>query len=108
MFLRLIYSRWPSELDVGRVIRYVCQVAGRINARIDAELSAKLAELSRITGQSTTSIIKAALSAYFERVESSTANPKRALEGFIGCAEGDPELATRYKATLRESWGRKT
>lgn len=76
----------------------------RINARIDEEMAA---EIRRITGQSTTAIIKSALSAYIERLQATQVSPAIALEGFIGCAEGDPDQSTRYKATLGESWSNK-
>ena len=56
-------------------------MGGRIDARIDDELGAKLAEINSITGQSTTAIIRAAL-----------AVPKP-----------DPDLSTNYKKVLGES-----
>jgi predicted transcriptional regulator len=79
----------------------------RINARIDDELARKLAEIQKITGQGTSTIIKLALDAYIERLRSTTASPKHGLAEFIGCAEGDAELSTRYKDTLTGSWSAK-
>lgn len=79
----------------------------RINARIDDELARKLAEIEKITGQGTSTIIKLALDAYIERLRSTTAAPKHGLAEYIGCAEGDPELSTRYKDALTASWSAK-
>jgi hypothetical protein len=84
-------------------------VAHRINARIDDELATKLQALSRRTGKSTSAIIKAALDAYYERLQASGTSPKRVLEasGFLGCAEGDRDLSADYKNELTRSWGKK-
>jgi len=79
----------------------------RINARIDDELAAKLAEIERMTGQGTSTIIKLALDAYIEQLRATTAHPAQALADFIGCADGKPDLSARYKEELRESWGKK-
>lgn len=81
-------------------------MARRINARLDDELAEKLAEIERITGQGTSTIIKLALDAYMERLRTTTAN--HALSEFIGCAEGDADLATDYKELLHKSWSAKT
>ena len=81
----------------------------RINARIDDGLAHEIERLGRLTGKSTSAIIKAALQGYGERVRSAAADPKRALQaaGFIGCAEGDPRLSIRYKDDLTRSWSKK-
>jgi predicted transcriptional regulator len=80
----------------------------RINARIDDELAKKLAALERVTGQETSTIIKLALDAYIEHWLATTAAPEQGLADFIGCADGDRELSSRYKHQLRDSWGSKT
>lgn len=83
-------------------------MARRINARIDEELAEKLAEIERITGQGTSTIIKLALDAYIERLRATTALPEHGLADFIGCADGDAALSTDYKESLSASWTRKT
>lgn len=77
----------------------------RINARLDAELARKVDELCELTGQSASAIIKVALEAYYERTRAAGMSPRAVLErsGFIGCAEGDPNLSTDYKGLLETS-----
>jgi predicted transcriptional regulator len=81
----------------------------RINARIDDELAARIEALSRRTGKSTSAIIKAALDAYYEQVQTSGSKPKEALRaaGFIGCVDGERDLSTRYKEELTRGWSKK-
>jgi predicted transcriptional regulator len=81
----------------------------RINARLDAAMVHKLSELRRLTGQSTSAILKGALELYYER----TAAKGSALEifkqhGFLASAEGSPHLSTRYKEQLTVSLAKKT
>ena len=83
-------------------------MARRINARIDEELAEKLAEIKRITGQGTSTIIKLALDAYIEQLRVTTAAPALALREFVGCGEGDADLSTRYKDSLPVSLRKKT
>lgn len=86
-------------------------MSSRINARIDDELARKVEELSLATGKSASSIIKAALEAYIESAHvSGEVRPKLALErsGFIGCANGEPDLSQTYKQSLTESLSSKT
>jgi hypothetical protein len=76
----------------------------RINARLDAELSRKLTLLRRRTAQSTTEVLKAALECYFERISGADVVAARAqLADFVGCADADEGLSTRYKAELQDS-----
>ena len=86
-------------------------MSSRLNARVDDELARKLEELSRATGRSASSIIKAALEAYIESArQSGEVRPKLALEraGFIGCANGAADLSQSYKQSLAESVSSKT
>lgn len=86
-------------------------MSSRLNVRVDDELARKVEELSRTTGKSASSIIKAALEAYIESARSSAeVRPKLALEraGLIGCANGDPELSQTYKQALLDSVSSKT
>jgi metal-responsive CopG/Arc/MetJ family transcriptional regulator len=86
-------------------------MSSRINARIDDELARKVEELSRATGKSASSIIKAALEAYVESAGAhGEVRPRLGLEraGFIGCASGDPGLSQTYKQSLGESLSTKT
>jgi predicted transcriptional regulator len=84
-------------------------MAQRINARIDDELAEKLEQLSKLTGKSTSAIVKLALDAYYDRIHMESAYPRQALlaSGFVGCADGDPGLSTDYKDELKRSWSRK-
>jgi len=86
-------------------------VTSRINARLDDDLARKVEELRKLTGKSASAIIKAALEAYYEAARASgDLQPKRALEqaGFIGCAEGEADLSTRYKELLTKTMSAKT
>jgi predicted transcriptional regulator len=86
-------------------------MSSRINARVDDELARKIEELSRATGKSASSIIKAALEAYIESAHvSGEVRPRLALEraGFIGCANGEPGLSQTYKQSLAKSMSSKT
>lgn len=86
-------------------------MSSRLNARVDDELARKVEALSRATGKSASSIIKAALEAYIEsaRVREEV-HPRRALEraGLIGCANGEPDLSRSYKQVLVDSVRAKT
>lgn len=77
----------------------------RINARLDDELARKVDELCKLTGQSASAIIKAALEAYYERTRAAGMSPRAVLEqsGFIGCAAGSPDLSRDYKQLLEAS-----
>ncbi len=83
-------------------------MAARLNARIDAPLAEKVATLRRVTGQTTTDVVRVAIERYFESVERE-ARPYEALTdgGFIGCAEGPADLSVTYKDDLAESIERK-
>ncbi|MEY4511725.1 MAG: hypothetical protein RLZZ450_3847 [Pseudomonadota bacterium] len=86
-------------------------MSSRLNVRVDDELARKVEALSRATGKSASSIIKAALEAYIESARvSEEVRPRLALErsGFIGCAHGDPDLSQSYKESLFDSLSSKT
>lgn len=82
----------------------------RLNARIDAELAAKLDRMQRRTNKSITEIVRESLELYYERFQrDEEGSSSRILQEseFIGCAEADPELSTTYKVHLHESLSRK-
>lgn len=76
----------------------------RLNARIAAPLARKLAALRRVTRQTTTEVVVTALERYVEAVDRER-RPYQVLAegGLIGCAEGPPDLSTRYKEELSRS-----
>ena len=81
----------------------------RLNARLEADLARKLERLRRMTGKSVTAIVKAALEAYYDRLHDGKESAREVLEscGFVGCADGGPNLSTGYKAALRDSLAKK-
>lgn len=82
-------------------------VSVRINARVDKKLADRIAAIRRRTGKSLTEVIQESLARY---CDSQTADSPAAILdgcGFIGCAEGAPELSTRYKDELRRGFGKK-
>ena len=81
----------------------------RVNARIDESLSRKLAHLRRITGHSVTEIVRQAIELYYESIHRGDGTAKDVLlrTGFVGCAEGSPDLSDRYKSAIAESLVRK-
>lgn len=85
-------------------------MANRINARLDPELAAKIEEIRRQTGMTTTEIVEAALVAWTTREQTSRSTPARAFAaaGFIGSGSGPRHLARDAKAALRESLKKKT
>lgn len=78
--------------------------AARLNARIDDTLAAKVEAIRRVTGETTTQLLKSALDRYHAAIEAET-RPYAALvdSGFIGCAEGPRDLSASYKAELTRS-----
>jgi hypothetical protein len=79
----------------------------RINARLDAELTRKIEALRKLTGRSTTDIVKASLESYYVAT-TQRASPAAALAPFVGCAEGPRDLSEEYKSELTKSWSKKT
>ena len=80
----------------------------RINARLDHKLSQKLAELRKLTGKSTSEVLKTALELYHERA-AQPRSPLQILEqhGFCASGEGEPDLSRDYKQLLTRSLERK-
>lgn len=76
----------------------------RINARLDESRSRKLEYLARATRQGTTEIVKQAIDVYYEQMTTRRGKPAEILAavGFVGCGEASPDLATDYKAELRD------
>lgn len=74
----------------------------RLNARLTAEHEQMLEAIQRATGQTTSDIVRVALSRYFKAVFPPAKSPQQALvdAGFIGCGEADPDLSANYKQAL--------
>jgi hypothetical protein len=81
----------------------------RLNARLDADLNEKLEYLKRRTKLGVTDVVKRSIECYYEEVRRGASDAREILEqsGFVGCAEGDPNLSSDYKQALIESLGRK-
>ncbi len=81
----------------------------RINARIDDELSRRVDELRRRTGQTVTEVIEAALQAWTrdQTAERPSAAEVFASTGFVGSGKGPRDLARNAKKHLSESLARK-
>jgi hypothetical protein len=77
----------------------------RVNARLTAEEASKLDYLVRIEGKSVTEVIRASIVRYYDEARATHAAASGALErtGFIGCAEGEPDLSRSYKRRLTDS-----
>ncbi len=80
---------------------YVMGAPARINARLDEELGEKVEEIRRATKQTTTEVLVTALEQYHARVmDEARAYPLFSETGFIGCADGPPDLASEYKRQI--------
>jgi hypothetical protein len=81
----------------------------RINARLDEAMSQKLEALRKLTGKSTSDILKGALELYFQRA-SEQQSPLQIMKrhGFVGSAAGEPDLSSDYKALLTKLIEQKT
>jgi hypothetical protein len=66
----------------------------RIRARLDEERERRLRYLTRVTGATVTGVVRAAIDAYYREVRNRPQGSIGILEevGFIGCAEGEPDL----------------
>ncbi len=83
--------------------------AFRLNARIDADLAARVKKVQQRTGKSMTEVIHDALNKYC--LDSSETQPLGALlheVGLTGCVEGPSDLSTTYKKRLSSSLSVKT
>jgi hypothetical protein len=67
-------------------------------------MSQKLEALRKLTGKSTSDILKGALELYYQRA-SEQHSPLRILtqHGFIGSAGGEADLSSNYKTLLTKS-----
>lgn len=86
------------------IYRDLCDVVTRmrINARLDDERSEKLKQLQAETNLSATEVLKRAIDLLYTR---HSEEPRRKLDllvnsDFVGCATGDEDLSTNYKADL--------
>jgi hypothetical protein len=78
--------------------------AGRVNARLPAEVARKAAYLARRTGMTTTEVLIESLERYYAAVISEEAAPApQLLADFVGCSEGPADLSTSYKRELSRS-----
>lgn len=77
----------------------------RVNARLDPVHEEKLETLCRRTGRSRTDVLRQAIDLLHahEMAERGHAAEIMRAQSFIGCAEGDPDLASNYKSSLGES-----
>ena len=77
---------------------------GRLNARIDEELASKLEHIRRVTGATTTQVVRESIELYYEAVRNSAAGPRKVLEqtGFLGCGSGPSNLSQSYKQLLAD------
>lgn len=76
----------------------------RVNARLDESRAGKLAALCRETGASVTEVIQEAIDVMYERHRQRATKAKEIFErvGFIGAAEGPPDLSETYRSELTE------
>lgn len=77
----------------------------RVNARLDDAHTRKLDELCQRTGRSRTDVLRAAIDHYHAQqvLEPPPTAAILAEHGFIGCGEGDPDLAQDYKRQIAVS-----
>jgi len=78
-------------------------MSAQINAVLDDEYTAKLAYIQQQTQESEIETIKQAIAFYYQYLQEQKRDPAFLLKqsGFIGCGDGDPDLSTNYKATLK-------
>jgi predicted transcriptional regulator len=81
----------------------------RINARLDDALARQLDEIRRMTGQSLTELLEAALSAYCRQMAETASTPYAAFQkaGFLGSGAGPRNLSRDYKKHLERSLSQK-
>ncbi len=84
--------------------------SARINARLPAEATRKVAYLERRTGKSTTEVVLTSIDNYYAvlTAEEGSAASVLAEAGFVGCAEGPEDLSRSYKTELAVSLGKKS
>jgi len=84
-------------------------MASQINAVLDAEHLAKLAYIQQETQEDEIETIKQAIAFYYQHLQEQKHDPVFLLKqsGFIGCAEGNPNLSTTYKQELKKILNKK-
>ena len=82
---------------------------GRINARLPPELARKVSYLQSRTNKSATEVLHDSIEKLYAAMHAEE-SPAALLgrSGFIGCADGDADLSSTYKAVLTTSLNRKT
>lgn len=72
----------------------------RLNARLDGIHEAQLIKIQEETQAAVSEIVSSAWENYFQTVCEQPISAKDALyaSGFVGCADGEPELSSTYKA----------
>ncbi len=91
-------SHRGSVVEAGGLC-HTCCMTSRINARLDSELARKLEELRRLTGLSTTAVLRSSIEAH-HRALKARQPPAVLLEGLVGTGDADPELSATYKSAL--------
>ena len=74
----------------------------RVNARLDEARERKLRAIAKETGQGVSEVVRVAIDVYYERITTSATRSLALLErsGFVGCADGPPDLSETYKEEL--------
>jgi hypothetical protein len=83
-------------------------MATQINAVLEDEYVIKLAYIQQQTQKDEVDTIKQAIAFYYQYLQEQNVQKQRRdpafllkQSGFIGCADGDPNLSTNYKKTLK-------
>lgn len=81
----------------------------RLNARVNAALAEKIARIRRMTGATTTQVVCDSVKLYYETLAPKL-HARQILEstGFVGCAAGQEDLSSTYKARLTQTLARKS
>jgi hypothetical protein len=83
----------------------------RLNARLAPDLAAKLELLKRRTKKNVTEIVHESIELYYRQTsEGGATSSGEAFEssGFVGCADGEENLAADYKRLLADLIERKS
>jgi hypothetical protein len=85
------------------------EVKMRINARIDDALRDKFHYLTKITGKTTSTIVREAIELYYHYTCKQKADAKKILlkNKFIASASGEQDLSEKYKSSLAHDLGEK-
>lgn len=75
----------------------------RVNARLDEVTSQELRQLLKETGMSVTEVIRESIHRFYLHENVATRTPAESFADLIGCIEGPADLATNYKAVLRDA-----